>query len=149
MEKIIQDYAKQMSQAFEGRTRVSGESFRILKDDAPQWMIDVIRTAHDSARMLPDDWRYAFIEEVCDELAEASDVDDIQLEPDIYTHDLTAWLHSRADRLGYITEALEEGLDFKDGFKLLAYAQLREKEEVLSSVREALEEHYRQTEDAA
>lgn len=135
-EITLQDLAKEMSQAFEGSTRVSGESFRKLKEGSPKWMTAIIHAAHGD--MLPDDWRYAFVEEVCDTLADAEDADEVQLEPDIYTNDLTAWLHSRADRVGYITEALEEGLGFKDGFQLLAYAQLREKEEVLAAMREAL-----------
>jgi hypothetical protein len=46
--------------------------------------------------MLPDDWRYQFIEEALDAISE--DGEDAQLEPAIYTHELTGWLHSRADR---------------------------------------------------
>jgi len=59
--------------------------------------------------------------------------DDIfsSLEADSYTSDLTTWLNSRpADRVCRISEVLEEGLGIEDGFQLLAYAQLKEKEEV-------------------
>lgn len=136
--KIIQDLAKEMSQAFEGSTRATGESFRKLKDGSPEWMTEVSRAAHGD--MLPDDWRYTFIEEICGALADVEDVDDVEIEADIYTNDLTAWLHSRADRVSYITETLEEGLGCENGYKLLAYAQYLEKREVLDAVRTALQE---------
>lgn len=134
--QTIQTLAKEMSQAFEGATRVNGESFRKLKEGSPEWMNEVSHAAH--ADMMPEDWRYVFIEEACDALADADNIDEVELEADIYTNDLTAWLHSRADRVYRLTEALEEGIDFKDGFKLLSYAQYLEKREVLDAVKEAL-----------
>lgn len=48
---------------------------------------------------MPDDWRYQFIVDSLDALSEESDPDDIQPGGDIYTHDLTGWIHSRVDRL--------------------------------------------------
>jgi hypothetical protein len=132
-----------MSLAFEGDTRATtGEEFRRLKDGSPEWMTTVCRKAHDDARLLPDDWRYAFIEDAVDALADHEDTDDARgrLEPDIYTHDLTGWLHSLNGRVYYLDEALTEHGSFRDGFQLLATAQMLEKEEVFQQVVAALEE---------
>jgi hypothetical protein len=144
MTTTLHTLAKQMSLAFEGGTRAStGETFRTLKDDAPEWMTVVCRKAHDDARLLPDDWRYAFIEEAVDALSEHEDAYDARgsLEPDIYTGNLTAWLHSLNSRVYYLDEALAEYGTFRDGFQLLGAAQMLEKEEVFGQVVAALEDH--------
>lgn len=134
--------ARQMSLAFESGTRPTGETFRRLKDGSPEWMTTVCRKAHDDARLLPDDWRYAFIEGAVDALAEHEDRDEARssLEPDIYTSELTGWLHSLNSRVYYVGEALSEYGSFRDGFQLLAAAQMIEKEEVFQQVVAALEE---------
>jgi hypothetical protein len=136
----LQSLACQMSQAFESATRPGGEAFRKLKEDAPPWMIAVCRRAHDDAKLLPDDWRYAFIEEAVDALAAYEDIDDARgsLEPDLYTSDLTGWLHSLNCRVYYLDEALTDYGSFRDGFQLLAAAQMIEKEEVFQQVVAAL-----------
>lgn len=141
MTTTLHELAKQMSLAFEGGTRpTTGETFRKLKDGSPEWMTTVCRKAHDDARLLPDDWRYAFIEQAVDALAEHEDTDHARssLEPDIYTSDLTAWLHSLNARVYYVGEALSEHSTFRDGFQLLAAAQMMEKEEVFQQVVAAL-----------
>ncbi len=149
MTNTLHTLAKQMSLAFEGGTRASTrESFRTLKDDAPEWMTIVCRKAHDDARILPDDWRYGFIEEAVDALAEHEDTDEARrsLEPDIYTSDLTAWLHSLNGRVYYLDEAMTEFGGFSSGFQLLAAAQMLEKDEVFHQVVAALEHHLDDTE---
>ncbi len=139
----IQTLAAEMSQSFETATRpTSGEEFRKLKDDAPAWMTTVCRKAHDDGEMLPDDWRYVFIEQAVDALAEHEDSDEAgdSLEPDVYTSDLTGWLHSRNSRVYYLEEVMREYGSFKDGFQLLATAQLQEKQETFHQVIAALRE---------
>src|SRR5262249_1504777 len=131
----------EMSQAFEGALySATGETFRKLKDDAPPWMTTVCRKAHDDGNLLPDDWRYVFIEEAVDALAACDDVDEARngLEPHIFTHELTAWLHSLNGRVSYLGEALTECGPFRSGFELLAAAQMIEKEEVFQQVVDAL-----------
>lgn len=143
MTTTLHALARQMSLAFESRTRpTTGETFRKLKDDAPEWMTTVCRKAHDDARILPDDWRYAFIEQAVDALAEHEDADEARssLEPDIRTSDLTAWLHSLNGRVYYVGEALSEYGTFRDGFQLLAAAQMIEMEEVFQQVVAALKD---------
>src|SRR5262249_11820372 len=97
---------------------------------------------HDDSRLLPDDWRYAFIEEAVDALAEHEDADDARgsLEPDIYNSALTAWLHSHNGRVYYLEEALKEYGIPRSGFQLLAAAQMLEKDEVFHQVVAALED---------
>jgi hypothetical protein len=103
-------------------------------------MTTVCRKAHDDGNLLPDDWRYAFIEEAVDVLAACEDIEEARtrLEPDIYTYELTGWLHSLNSRVYYLGEALAEYGSFRDGFQLLAAAQMMEKEEVFYQVQAAL-----------
>jgi hypothetical protein len=62
------------------------------------------------------------------------------LEPDLSTSELTAWLHSLQSRVYYLTQALVNYGPFRDGFQLLAAAQMTEKEEVFQQVVAALAE---------
>lgn len=143
MTLTIQTLAAEMSQTFETATRpTSGETFRKLKDDAPAWMTTVCRKAHDDGDILPDDWRYCFLEEAVDALAECDDPVEARdrLEPDIYTSDLTGWLHSLNSRVYYLGEVMQEYGPFRDGFQLLAAAQLSEKQETFQQVLDALRE---------
>jgi hypothetical protein len=144
MQTTLQILAREMSQAFESVTRPgSGETYRKLRDTAPEWMTTVCRLAHDEGRLLPDDWRYAFIEQAVDALAEHEDTDEAlgRLEPDMYTSDLTGWLNSLNSRVFFLEEALTEYGSFRDGFQLLAAAQMIEKEEVFQQVVSALQGH--------
>lgn len=143
MTTTLQTLAREMAIAFENATRTrSGETFRKLRDTAPEWMTMVCRRAHDAARLLPDDWRYAFIEQAVDALAEHENADAAldSLGPDIYTSELTAWLHSLNCRVSFLDYALAEYGSFRDGFQLLATAQLIEKQEVFQQVVSALHE---------
>lgn len=145
----IQILAAEVASSFEEATRSNGETFRKLKDDAPAWMTTICRKAHD-VEMLPDDWRYVFIEQAVDALAEHNDADEARdrLEADIYTGDLTAWLHSRNSRVDYLGEVMQEYGPFKDGFYLLAAAQLQEKHETFQQVRDALQAELDSREEA-
>jgi hypothetical protein len=143
MTNTLQSLAREMSLAFESATRTSsGETFRKLRDTAPEWMTTVCRLAHDDGSLLPDDSRYAFIEQAVDALAEHEDADKARdcLEPDVYTSELTAWLYSQNSRVSFLSDALAEYGSFRDGFELLAAAQMIEKEEVFQQVLDALHE---------
>jgi hypothetical protein len=138
----IQEKAAEFARHFETRTRDNGDTFVCCTDDAPQELKDLVHTTHaihaTHGGMLPDDWRYQFVSDALDLLADCENPDDADPEVDIYTYDLTAWLHSRVDRVYYLTEALEAG-SINDGFALLSYAQYLERCEVLNSVRSSLE----------
>jgi hypothetical protein len=123
---------------FETNTRTStGKEFWCVKDGAPEWVEDMAMEAHGG--MGADDWRYTFIVEALDSL-EDSDPDEIDMEPDVYTYELTDWLGSRADRYSYCDEAMEEvGGEFIGTIDLLQSGQVREKREVLDSIVHTLE----------
>lgn len=109
-----------------------------LKDGAPCWIADLVHKAH--GNYLPDDYRYRFTYEALDALSTCEDPGDVSMEPDVYTNQLTGWLHSNANRIYYLNAALQEFGPFNEGFDLLSAAQLLEKDEVLSIVRQYLED---------
>lgn len=83
-----------LSKFFETRTRDNGESFVTLVDDAPEWLEDAIREAHQSD--LPNDWIYeecrAVCEAVdCDELSPESVHEHADSRVDIDTSSLFQW----------------------------------------------------------
>lgn len=116
-------------------------------DDAPEWFTDLCHHAHGD--MMPDDWRYEFIEDALCQLEngeeDARDVDDAYP----YTHDRLNWLASRADRSGYVDEAASE-LGRPDTFDgEIALGMWWEMREVLGLVREKLEERIEELEAEA
>ena len=142
MSKTVNELAREALEWFITDTRNNGEKFIKTKEGRPDWLENLIFTAHDD--MLPDDYRYKFIEDALIMIAdqdEDADLDCPEIEADIYTSDLTKWLHSRNDRVCYLTEALEE-YEIKDGFQALYLAQLCERGEVYYSVLNNLRELY-------
>jgi len=143
MKKLIKS-AQEMSEAFETRERDNGDKFRVLKNGSPEWMTEIVHTVHGDA--LPDDTIYRFIEMTVDAIADCdpdATEDDIQerlyeIEPDVYTSDLTEWLHARNDHVYYLTEALEE-FNPRDGFQALSMAQANQIKEVAFDTLSALE----------
>lgn len=140
--KTTIEKAEAISKAMEGKKRSDETEFVCLKDDSPEWMKDVIRTVHGDK--LPDDTTYRFIEMAIDAIADCGDEDEIEerlfeLEPDVYTSDLTEWLHARNDHVYYLTEALEE-YDLHDGFQALSVAQAKHIQEVAFDTLRAIEE---------
>lgn len=134
--------AAKLSRAFETKKRNDGKEFVCLKDGSPEWMTQAIRSAHGDK--LPDDTTYAFVEKAADALAEASvdaDPSDViaEIEADVYTSDLTEWLHARADHVFYLSEVLEECSGITDGAQLLMAAQKKQIDEVGYALISALE----------
>ena len=130
-----------------------GTVHRRFKDGRPEWLQDLAYAAHDNGDIWPDDWRYEFIEEALDALADAdpdADPEEVlyEIEPDIYTSDLTRWLDSSNSRVFYLTEVLEEFGGDLDGFQLLSMAQAQEKQETASQVLAFIMERAEDMEDA-
>lgn len=127
--------------------RDDGTEFVKTADDAPEWLRDLIQDAH--AHMFPDDWRYQAIRDVLYSLAEydfetaddAREGDGEILDGlvDLYTHDLTAWLHSRNDRMQYVDEWVDDFGADGDTFQRLSGGQYMEYREILDSVLGSLE----------
>jgi hypothetical protein len=133
-ERIDEFYA-----AFESDKRDDGNTFYKLKNGSPEWMTDVIHAVHDDK--LPDDTVYEMIYQALStltELDEESGQDEMmdaiyEMEPDVYTSNLTAWLNKRADHVYYLTEALEQ-FEIKDGFAALSAAQKMQMDEIGSAL---------------
>lgn len=145
----VQALAAKLAAAFETRNRDNGAEFVTLRDGAPEWMTEVIHAAHGD--MLPDDWRYAAIKSLAEDISDASDVEDERHEivdgnVEIYTSRLTGWLASDIRRINYCDEAAEEyyggAPSREDGglIKLLQIGQYRELDEVFGLMLSALEE---------
>ena len=136
----IQEKAAQIRSTFVEKIRTDGTKYWSTESEEAE-IKELCHAAHDD--MMPDDWKYRFIVDALNLVAEADDVDDVTIEPDIYTADLTAWLASHNGRVYYLTQALEEYGE-TDGFRALACAQAFEREEVyfsvLSSIRAMVEE---------
>jgi hypothetical protein len=137
----VQSLAGQLDKALIQDERNDGSKFYHLVDGAPQWMTDVIYEAHGDK--LPDDTVYNFVGRAAEALANAEDYPEdaiSEIEPDIYTSDLTSWLAARNDHVEYITEAISEfGSQFTDGTALLQIAQKLQIEEVGFALLHALE----------
>lgn len=150
--KTVQQLASELCGALEQNKRNDESEFYALKKDSPQWMTDVIRAVHGDK--LPDDTVYEMINRAAGALVDADeslllhdpDGDDLreaiyQIEPDIYTSDLTAWLHASTDHVFHINSVLSEfGGDIKDGFQLLQLAQKAQIEEIGYALLDALVE---------
>ena len=134
----IQEKAAQIRSTFVEKIRTDGTKYWSTESEEAE-IEELCHAAHDD--MMPDDWRYRFIVDALNLVAEADDVDDVTIFSDI--SDLTAWLSSHNSRVYYLTQALEEYGE-TDGFKALAFAQVIEREEVyfsvLSSIRAMVEE---------
>jgi hypothetical protein len=140
MNKTVNELAKEALGWFITDTRDNGEEFVKTKEGRPDWLENLIFTAH--GNMMPDDYRYKFIEDALQYISdqdEDADLDRPEIEADTYTSDLTKWLNSRNDRVYYLSEALEE-YGTNDGFQALYLAQLCERGEVYDSVLSSLRE---------
>ena len=94
--------------SFETRERQGGGTFHALKDNAPEWVGDAVREAH--GERLPCDWIYKQCDYIASDIRQAIVHDDvcpedladyIQVEADVYTASLTAWLADDIRNLEY------------------------------------------------
>lgn len=133
---------EQYANAFEWRERGENDTIAVLNDDvAPEGLRDAVQKAHGDR--FPDDFVYSNFLGILEKLQEYTiesldDVDDHRSEivdslVDVYTHDLTAWLHSSVENVHYITQALQES-ECADGFQLLMVAQYYAIDEVFAEV---------------
>jgi len=138
--EIMQANIKEMLESFDTVKKSNGEIIIILKVNSPEWVRDIVHKAHGDK--LPDDWIYTWVYHTVDYIhgAYLDNVEEMEdLIPeivdyliDIYTSELTRWLHSRPDRICYIDEV--EGRGEMNGFDLLQAAQAVEIDEVVNIV---------------
>lgn len=113
--------------AFKGETLLNDKDYGVISE--------VVCTLTDS---MDTDSAYAFTVEALDILSECETEEEaegriLELGPDVYTHDLTAWINRSVKNVEYITEALKE-YNPEDGFKLLSSAQSLAKRQAARAV---------------
>jgi hypothetical protein len=108
-------------------------------DGAPDWFTDLCHHAH--ADMMPDDWRYEFIQDALSAIEDGADEDRLDLDALYpYTADRLGWLASHLDRPGYCDEAAADaGGPPGDILAFVAWGMDREMREVFALVRSKLE----------
>lgn len=131
---------------FEIATRDDGESYVRRCDDAPEWVGDLVRAAHD---FLPDDWRYASIWAALGAIEDAGAESELACahlrhewaddNVDTYSSDRVAWLASNLNRADYVDAAVENFGQTDAGiFDMIGQGQYAESEEIFDSVVESL-----------
>lgn len=115
-----------------------GTPFWTISDNSPDWLRTLVYAAH--GEFIPDDWRYNFIHRALNSIDDDGD-EATAPEPDVYTHELTGWLHSRADRYGYCDTAQEEFGPSLSLLDTLTRGQFAEIQEVFESVYDSLQSH--------
>lgn len=152
MHSTIQSVAKEALNYFKTSKRIDGNEY-VHTENEPSWVNDLCRVAHSDGHsyMLPDDWRYRFIEEALREIIEVDDSEDpsdLRVQPDDATHDLLSWVSSRTDRPAYCDEAQGEGFFTQSStfMERIQAGQYLEKNEVLSSVLASLQERLNEME---
>lgn len=140
MNHKIQMLAGEALSWFEYRNRHDGTVYWAVEDDAPEWVKGLVWAAgHAKGVLLPDDFRYLFIVEALEAIAENPEEPASLLEPDVYTSKLTEWLNAYPSyRMVLVNEAVDQ-FGWSSLFDALQAGQLLEKKEVLQSVRNFLE----------
>lgn len=136
----VQDLAHDLYEAMGTQTRDSGEDFTTLRDDAPEWCRDVVRTAH--GEFMPDDFRYEVIRDAAAAVADGDDPSEwADQSTDIYNGALTAWLASSVYRIAYVDDAVSDfGHSDRGVMGDIALGQMAERREVIESILSALGE---------
>lgn len=138
----VPQLAKQMHESLERRESGDKRQEYFLKEGSPQWMRDVVFAASDNTSFYTV---YDFVNEAVGVIADCEDDEDEirdainEIEADVYTAELTAWLAENVNHVNFISDVLSEfGEDIGDGFQLLAAAQAEHKHQVANAVYEAL-----------
>lgn len=120
--------------------REDGEEYVRIRDGAPDWVTDLVYTAHGSD-FLPDDWKYAAIRSAVGSIADGYDEDEgphewADSEVDIYTGARYAWIASNLNRQSYIDDAITElGMEpTGDVAEMIGWGQYMEAREIFESV---------------
>jgi hypothetical protein len=146
--ETVQELAKLARCAFTLETRENGSEYWIANRCAPDWIGELVRTAHGD--MFPDDYRYAFIVEALDALEEAEGTADDWIDEARYSYEfepyhsrLSDWLGSSVHRFYYCDDWAKENPNPEIGgtVELLQGGHLYERLEVLHSVCASLEAH--------
>lgn len=119
---VLERLAKELAEAFEiGKRDAPNEfgslTFYKLKDDAPVWVGEAVREAHNigSDDIMPNDWVYEACANMADHMCDShpSDWDDYSSQwadgdVDVYNADRAKWLASHLFWGGVVDEAVSE-----------------------------------------
>lgn len=150
MSKTIQSVAEEMSKNLITGNRVpSGEEYTYCKERI-QWQTDIIHKAH--LDRFPNDDIYDRIDTILSAWADMdTDADEdtaleilMEIEPDVYTSDLTKWLHSDNRNTSYLDEVAQEGI--KEN--IIMVAQSRYIDEIGRALLSAITDYIEECEDA-
>lgn len=138
----LQEKIQSYSDMFESKTREEGESYIVLKSDRADELQESVYKAHGDR--MPSDWIFGTYADMLVRLTEytINSIDDVEEyrheivdnAVDIYTADLTAWLADDIRNVNYITDALESGVEMREGHQLLYTAQYLAIDEVYSEI---------------
>lgn len=141
--RTIMNVAGEMYNNMEYAKRSNGDKYiKCIKD--VDWQRDIIGQAHDGR--LPNDDIYERVYNILEVFMECNSenrVKDIiyEIEPDVYTSDLTRWLHDHNENVYYLTEVLEEFGGDMNGFQLLTIAQSKYIQEIGQALISGIEEY--------
>ena len=122
---MTQDIETKAAEGLQYFTTIKKETGDIiaLKDNAPEWLTDIVYSVHEQGAYLPDDYKYSFTEQAFESLSEGYEIDWQEL----VNHKLTDWLGSHAFRAEYVDQELSEGVQGLYNAIAAAYnAELRE-----------------------
>jgi len=138
----LQKLAQEVRKYFEDHPHKEN-TFR-MKDEAPQWVQDMVFEAHED--FAPDDYKYNYVVEALDALA-SGDMEGETLKPEVYNYQLLNWLGSNMKRIGYVDEAREDYGPSEGIMQDIMMGQRKEKLEVFNIVRSCLEERAEEKEE--
>lgn len=129
---------------FEIAQRADGTHYVRTKEEAPDWVADLVRAAHDGANILSDDWRYERIHQTLEYLADTdpSNWDACECADqavDVYNADRLRWLGSHSRRAAYVDEAVDSMGWPGSIYDAIAYGQYEEAKEIYHQVLAYLE----------
>jgi hypothetical protein len=143
--KTITKRAEHLRTFFKTKERDNGDTFVYTTDDRPQELQDAIYEAHE--QQLPNDWIFGTFADLLQKVEEYDCENIEQLEDyrheivdsyvDIYTHDLTKWLHEN-QALSYLEDACDGFVSEDGAWQLLARAQYNAIDEVMRCVIDVL-----------
>ena len=122
-------------------SRMPDGFFYVKNDDAPEWVVELVRDAHDD--MFPDDYVYSYIVESLEALAEEDDVqtalDRLNNGVDTVTSRLLHWVSSHSFRMADANTYGVDRADFNSIDETLTGGQYYERGRIFHSVWSALQ----------
>jgi hypothetical protein len=111
-----------------------------LVEEAPEWLLDTVREAHDGE--FPNEWRWSRCASLYHAISEGEDIDEtISLLIDIYYSDLFQWLAECPERRHYCDDAIAEGIAGDNLTDIITSGQLVALHTMAGIMREAYEEN--------